>query len=145
MFFDAPAEPRSGFPSRSTGASARRAPVPLLVPLGLFLISMSIIAAAWAWLATPVPPDYAAVDPARKLDCVSYAPFRGPQTPWNSQILISPEQIAEDLGQLAKISNCIRTYSIENGLDRVPELAAKAGLKVILGIWLGRDRAKNAT
>jgi hypothetical protein len=29
-------------------------------------------------------------------------------------------------------------------LDRVPELASKVGLKVLLGIWLGRDRAKNA-
>jgi exo-beta-1,3-glucanase (GH17 family) len=145
MFFDAPAELRSGLPRRSTGASRKRAPIPLLAPLGLFLSSMSIIVAAWGWLATPVPPDYAAVDPGKKLDCVSYAPFRGQQTPWNSKITISPEQIAEDLGQLAKISNCIRTYSIENGLDKVPELASKAGLKVILGIWLGRDRLKNAT
>lgn len=144
MFFDAPAELGSGFPNRSTGAARKRVPIPLLAPLGLFLLSMGLIVAAWAWLATPVPSDYAVVDPARKLDCVSYAPFRDGQTPWNSQIIISPEQIAEDLGQLAKISNCIRTYSIENGLDKVPELAAKAGLKVILGIWLGRDRLKNA-
>lgn len=54
-----------------------------------------------------------------------------------------PEQIAQDLEQLAKISNCVRTYSIENGLDRVPEFAAKAGLKVIQGIWLGSNRLKN--
>ena len=144
MFLDAPAELGSGFPSRSTSAGRRRAPVGFLAPLALFLISMSLIVAAWGWLAAPVSLDYAAVDPARKLDCVSYAPFRDGQTPWNSDIIISPEQIAEDLGQLARISGCIRTYSIENGLDRVPELAATAGLKVILGIWLGRDRTKNA-
>ena len=54
-----------------------------------------------------------------------------------------PEQIAEDLGELAKVTKCIRTYSIDNGLDRVPELASKAGLKVLLGVWIGRDRAKN--
>ena len=37
----------------------------------------------------------------------------------------------------------MRTYSIENGLDQVPALAAKVGLKVIQGIWLGSDRLKN--
>src|SRR5262249_31778159 len=43
------------------------------------------------------------------------------------------------------ISKCIRTYSVENGLDKVPELAAKVGLKVILGVWIGREPQKNAT
>ena len=37
----------------------------------------------------------------------------------------------------------MRTYSNENGLDQVPELAAKVGLKVIQGIWLGSNRLKN--
>jgi exo-beta-1,3-glucanase (GH17 family) len=78
------------------------------------------------------------------VDCVSYAPFREGQTPWNSQIVISEAQIAEDLAQLAGISKCVRTYSIENGLDKVPELAEKVGLKVILGVWIGRNPLKNA-
>jgi exo-beta-1,3-glucanase (GH17 family) len=86
----------------------------------------------------------APIDPAAKLDCVSYAPFRKHQTPWNSTAIISPEQIAEDLAELSKVSKCVRTYSVENGLDKVPELASRVGLKVILGIWLGRDRGKNA-
>jgi exo-beta-1,3-glucanase (GH17 family) len=75
---------------------------------------------------------------------MSYAPFRTGQTPWNSTIVISEAQIAEDLVELAKVSRCIRTYSIENGLDKVPELASRVGLQVILGVWLGRDRLKNA-
>jgi len=37
----------------------------------------------------------------------------------------------------------VRTYSIENGLDQVPALAAKVGLKVIQGIWLGSNRLNN--
>lgn len=57
--------------------------------------------------------------------------------------MISTEQMAQDLAQLAKISKCVRTYSIENGLDQVPELASKVGLKVIQGIWLGSNRLKN--
>ena len=47
--------------------------------------------------------------------------------------------------ELAKVSKCIRTYSIDNGLDKVPELASRVGLKVLLGVWIGRDRAKNAS
>ena len=85
----------------------------------------------------------APIDPAAKLLCVSYAPFRGAQTPLVPTTQIAPEQIAQDLAQLAKISDCVRTYSIENGLDQVPALAAKVGLKVIQGIWLGSNRLKN--
>ena len=98
----------------------------------------------WWWLATPVTLTRAPIDPAAKLECVSYAPFRGGQTPHNPALIVSPEQIAEDLGELAKITKCVRTYSIDNGLDKVPELASRVGLKVLLGVWIGRDRAKNA-
>src|SRR5471032_2963499 len=102
-----------------------------------------MIAAVWWWLATPVTLVRAPIDPAAKLLCVSYAPFRGDQTPLLLTTHVAPERIAQDLEQLAKISNCVRTYSIENGLDRVPELAGKVGLKVIQGIWLGSNRLKN--
>ena len=97
----------------------------------------------WWWLATPIKLARAPIDPAAKLLCVSYAPFRGAQTPLLPTTRVAPEQIARDLAQLAKISDCVRTYSIENGLDQVPALAAKAGLKVIQGIWLGSNRFKN--
>jgi len=98
----------------------------------------------WWWLATPVTLPRAPIDAAAKLECVSYAPFRNDQTPHDQALIVSPEQIAEDLRELAKVSKCIRTYSIDNGLDKVPELASRAGLKVLLGVWIGRDRAKNA-
>ena len=66
------------------------------------------------------------------------------QTPLNPGLIVSPEQIAEDLAELAKVSQCVRTYSVDNGLDKVPELASKVGLKVLLGIWIGNNRLKNA-
>jgi glucan 1,3-beta-glucosidase len=118
-------------------------PISLRTPLALLLISLGAIAAVWWWLATPITLARAPIDPAAKLQCVSYAPFRGLQTPLQSTTRIPAEQIAQDLAQLAKISDCVRTYSIENGLDQVPGLAAKVGLKVIQGIWLGSDRFKN--
>jgi exo-beta-1,3-glucanase (GH17 family) len=118
--------------------------VAICVPLAVVLLSFAVITGIWWWLATPVTLAHAAIGAGTKLDCVSYAPFRNHQTPWNSTIVISEAQIAEDLVELARVSRCIRTYSIENGLDKVPELASKVGLQVILGVWLGRDRLKNA-
>jgi glucan 1,3-beta-glucosidase len=117
--------------------------ISLRTPLALLLISLGMIAAVWWWLATPIRLARAPIDPNAKLLCVSYAPFRDAQTPLVPTTHIPAEQIAEDLAQLAKITDCVRTYSIENGLDQVPGLAAKFGLKVIQGIWLGSNRLKN--
>jgi len=118
-------------------------PIFLRTPLALFLISLCAIAAVWWWLATPINLVRAPIDPNAKLQCVSYAPFRDAQTPLVENTHITTEQIAEDLAQLAKVTDCVRTYSVENGLDQVPALATKAGLKVIQGIWLGSNRLKN--
>jgi exo-beta-1,3-glucanase (GH17 family) len=118
-------------------------PISLRTPLALLLLSFSAIAATWWWLATPIVLARAPIDPAAKLLCVSYAPFRDAQTPLLETTQIAPQQLAEDLAQLAKISDCVRTYSVDNGLDQVPALAAKVGLKVIQGIWLGSNRLKN--
>src|SRR5450631_1583948 len=118
-------------------------PISLRTPLALLLLSLGAIAAVWWRLATPITLPRAPIDPNAKLQCVSYAPFRGDQTPLLPTTHIEPEQIAQDLAQLAKITDCVRTYSIDNGLDQVPALAAKVGLKVIQGIWLGSNRLKN--
>jgi len=112
-------------------------------PLALLLISLGAIAAVWWWLATPINLARAPIDPNAKLQCVSYAPFRGEQSPLSPATQVTPEQIADDLAQLAKITDCIRTYSTDNGLDQIPGLAAKAGLKVIQGIWLSSNRQRN--
>ena len=97
-------------------------PITFRTPLALLLLSLGSIAAVWWWLATPISLARAPIDPNAKLMCVSYAPFRGEQTPLSPTTYISAGQISEDLAQLAKISDCVRTYSIENGLDQVPTL-----------------------
>ena len=118
-------------------------PISLRTPLALLLISLSVIAAVWWWLATPITLARAPIDPNAKLQCVSYTPFRGAQTPLDPSTQIPVEQIEQDLTDLAKVTDCVRTYSIENGLDLVPGVAAKVGLKVMQGIWLGSNRFKN--
>ena len=118
-------------------------PISFRTPLALLPISLIAIAGVWWWMATPITLARAPIDPAVKLQCVSYAPFRGSQTPLDPSTYVPAAQIEQDLTQLAKISDCVRTYSIENGLDQVPAIAGKVGLKVMQGIWLGSDRAKN--
>ncbi|WP_407121945.1 beta-(1-6) glucans synthase [Bradyrhizobium sp. STM 3561] len=115
----------------------------LRVSLALFLISLGAIAAVWWWLGTPVHLVRAPIDPNEKVQCISYAPFRSHQTSLSSATQVSREQIAEDLAQLAEISDCIRTYATDLGLDQIPELAARAGLKVVQGIFLDKDQQKN--
>lgn len=94
-------------------------------------------------MATPIHLARAPIDPANKLECVSYAPFRADQSPLDPTTQVPSDQIEQDLRQLAAISKCVRTYSIENGLHAVPPIAARLGLKVMQGIWLGSDRLKN--
>jgi exo-beta-1,3-glucanase (GH17 family) len=118
--------------------------ISLRTPLALLIISLGAIAAAWWWLAIPINLARAPIDPNAKLHCISYAPFRNNQTS-EAPTPVPRDQIAEDLAQLAKITDCIRTYATDLGLNQIPELASKVGLKVIQGIWLDRDRQKNAT
>lgn len=108
-----------------------------------FAAAIAAIAASWLWLGKPVQLARAPMTETTKLPCVSYAPFRGEQNPLDLSVRVSAEQMRQDLAQLAKITTCIRTYSIDNGLDQIPALAKEAGLKVIHGIWLGSGRELN--
>jgi len=109
--------------------------------VGALVASVAVIVAGWWWLGRPVamPP----VDVGAKIPCVSYAPFAADQTPLRDDTRVTTAQIEADLAQLAKVTNCVRTYSIEHGVDQVPAIAAKYGLKVLQGIWLSRLADKN--
>src|SRR4029078_2254674 len=117
-------------------------PISLRTPLALLLSSLCMIAGLWWGLAPPITLSRAPIDPSAKLQCVSYAPYRDTQTPLIESKQIPAEQISQDLAQLAKVTDCVRTYSIDLGGNHVPALAAKVGLKVIQGIWLGSNRQK---
>ncbi|HEV7215763.1 MAG TPA: beta-(1-6) glucans synthase, partial [Chloroflexota bacterium] len=81
--------------------------------------------------------------PGEKLYCLSYSPFRGRQTPLGSNTQISAVQIDDDLSRLAKITDCVRTYSTEFGQDQIAGIAARHGLKVMQGLWLSSHPDKN--
>ena len=106
-------------------------------------LSALVIAGAWAWLGAPVPMPQSPLQTGEKLYCLSYSPFRGGQTPLDSNTRISAAQIEDDLTRLAKITDCVRTYSIDYGQDQIAGIAARHGLKVMQGLWLSSHADKN--
>ena len=74
------------------------------------------------------------------VQCVSYAPFRRQgHAPWVANLVVSEAQITEDLRLLRPLTTCVRTYGVDRGLAHVPAAARALGMKVMLGVWLGRD------
>jgi exo-beta-1,3-glucanase (GH17 family) len=102
----------------------------------LFALAASAIVAIWAWLGAVVAMPPSPLAAGEKLYCVSYAPFRGSQNPFGPDVPIDPRQIDEDLAQLKQITDCVRTYSVDHGLDQIPEIARRHGMKVLQGLWL---------
>jgi glucan 1,3-beta-glucosidase len=108
------------------------------------MLVAAAVMAAWWWLGWAVAMPASPLAPGEKLYCISYTPFRGDQSPLDPATQVDPRQIEQDLTQLSRLTDCVRTYSTHNGLDRVPEIAQRHGLQVMLGIWLGGDPARNA-
>jgi glucan 1,3-beta-glucosidase len=108
----------------------------------LAFVAMAI-AGVWVWLGRPVLMPYPQVGQAAKLYCMSYTPFRGLQTPLDPATMIPAAQIDDDLARLSEITDCVRTYSVDFGLDQITGIAAKYGLKVMQGLWLSSHPAKN--
>lgn len=104
-----------------------------------FNLALLALLSAWLWQQNQA---IAIVDPQLpsdgKIQCVSYSPYyhRG-QTPLNPNMRIQPAQIDRDLARLSKQFNCVRIYSVSQGLDYVPVAASKLGMQVYLGAWIG--------
>jgi exo-beta-1,3-glucanase (GH17 family) len=108
----------------------------------IVLIAAAVFGAGyWYLLGRPVAlPD----SPTAKIACVSYAPFRlKGETPFDVHAFIPPERIDADLKALSQRFDCVRTYSMGQGLGAVPDIAGRYGMKVLMGIWLGRDPVAN--
>jgi len=56
---------------------------------------------------------------------------------------ISPDRIDKDLAQLSKITGHIRTYTVDGGMEKVPEIARRYGMTVSMGIWISPDLEQN--
>lgn len=81
--------------------------------------------------------------PDQQAACLSYAPYRlAGESPF-AATPVSVERIEADLKRLETRTRCVRTYSSQLGLDQVPAVAQKLGMKVLQGAWVGRDEAAN--
>lgn len=114
------------------------------LPIVLFAAVTGLIVGAWSWLGAPIAMPPSPLAPDEKLFCVSYAPFRGGQNPLDASTHIAAAQIDDDLARLARLTNCVRTYSVDHGLDQIAGLAGKHGLQVIQGLWLSIEAQKNS-
>ena len=103
----------------------------LLVPT---LVACLIASALWIVCDRPVPVEASWTEPLRS---VSFAPFRRGQSPL-TKTYPSPKQVEEDLRSLAGRTRGIRTYTAREGMEVVPDLAAKSRLKMIASAWLGK-------
>ena len=110
---------------------------PVLPYLLACLLGVFAIAGFWYGLGQPVIlPD--AATPTHKLQCASYTPFDKDQSPFDQPFVPRVERMDADLALLATRFQCIRTYS-QTGLEALPELARKHGLKLMAGAWVSTD------
>ena len=109
-----------------------------------YSLALAAIFAFWYYVGQPRPIPEAALATDHPLQCVSYAPFEKDQSPFDfaTGLTISPARIDEDLAMLSRRFSCLRTYSVA-GLEAVPEYAAKYGMQVLLGAWIGADPKLN--
>lgn len=87
---------------------------------------------------TLLPPD---VDGT--VDYLSYSPYAPGESP-EDRAVVSAEQLNRDLDVIASVAAGLRTYSVIDGVDRVPEIAARHGLAVMLGAWVGESAERDA-
>src|SRR5215470_16408643 len=114
-------------------------PVSMGIASALFAVAAAAIVTAWAWLGSQVQMPPSPLASGQKLYCVSYTPFRGAESPFGPDVPVDPKQIDEDLAQLKHITDCVRTYSVDHGLDRIAEIAKRHGMKVLQGLWLSNQ------
>jgi glucan 1,3-beta-glucosidase len=97
----------------------------------------------WSWLGRPI--DIVDV-PNGHLQCLSYTPATDEASPLNAKdgLFPVPEGMIErDMEILSRYTDCIRTYSMLGDQGKTMKAAADAGIKVLVGIWIGADQERN--
>ncbi len=105
--------------------------------LAALAITTALVILVWAFLDRPV----AAPEWTGTLRGVSYSASH--LFTREEHDFVSEERIRADLTQLSAITKHVRTYTVSDGMDKVPEVAARLDMKVSLGIWLTGDKEAN--
>ena len=110
---------------------------PFFAYLFACLLGLFALCGFWYGIGKPVTlPDVASA--THKLQCASYTPFDKDQSPFDVPFNLRPERMDADLALLSKSFECIRTYSM-TGLEALPDLARKHGLKLMIGAWVNSN------
>ena len=105
---------------------------------GMLLIA-AINFSVWAWLNRPQDP---AVDWYGMFTGLCFSPLHHNTDAGKSRSDAHPE-IEIDLAFLSGKTVAIRTYGTSNGLDQIPELAARHKLNVTAGAWINQNLQNN--
>ncbi|MGZ5867422.1 MAG: glycosyltransferase [Xanthobacteraceae bacterium] len=103
------------------------------------VVAACLHAAVWAYFQ----PRAEAPNIDQPLPSVSYAPFEGTRDSEDPAPRATAEQIRKDLRAIAPFTNTVRTYAATDGMELVPRIASEVGLRVTVGIRLGKDLARN--
>lgn len=115
-------------------------PRPTPAALAASLLMAALLVLAW-WL--PNRPQLAGLSmPEAKFNSVSFAPFRAGHSPLTGRYPTAAE-VEADAALVAGSSRAIRTYAAIEGDYEIAAIAARHGLKVWKGAWLGASRADN--
>ena len=116
-------------PKKGTGAAALTA---LLIACGLHF-------GVAAWLNRPV-----AVIDAPRISSLSFSPNAKGANPEKGDAP-TYDQIAADMAVVHRSTDHVRTYTVSQNLDSVPEIADREGMTVSLGMWVdSHDPARTA-
>ncbi|MFH6568801.1 MULTISPECIES: glycosyltransferase [Pseudomonas] len=109
---------------------------------GLNLVVVLAIAALftgfWALINRPV----SAPNWPEQISGFSYSPFQQGQYPQKDQYP-TDDEMRRDLEIMSKLTDNIRTYSVDGTLGDIPKLAEEFGLRVTIGIWISPDLERN--
>lgn len=109
---------------------------------GLNLVVVLAIAALcagfWALINRPV----SAPNWPDQISGFSYSPFQQGQYPQKAQYP-TDDEMRRDLEIMSKLTDNIRTYSVDGPLGNIPKLAEEVGLRVTIGIWISPDLERN--
>jgi exo-beta-1,3-glucanase (GH17 family)/cellulose synthase/poly-beta-1,6-N-acetylglucosamine synthase-like glycosyltransferase len=103
---------------------------------------LALVACVHAGIWALLRPVGIAPDFTGQLASVSYAPFVNSSHPDYGE-RPTKEQIRADLKAIAPYTRAIRLYSSTGGAELVPPIAAEFGLKVTVGAWIDKDKARN--
>ncbi|MCK8783668.1 glycosyltransferase [Roseomonas sp. NAR14] len=125
-------------PYQAKPAPTRRGLLQPTTLIVLLLVAAAHLGGWWALNRPVAMPDFRG-----QVNGLAFAPYQRGQSA-ESDDWPTTGQIDSDLRRVAPLTRHIRTYTVQNGFDRIPSIAAGLDLRVTLGSWLDKRLDHNA-